>query len=335
MPTTDRWIASSDFEETIADYFAEGLADNNARTARLLADRRRGFLVDTDVFGVEEMAAAPVYRDFFLPRGLGVGCATVADSPLGDRLIVHFEKRMVEGPFAPKFVEAMNIIRPHLARAALISSRFALSRVKTALAATEALGFAAALLGREGRVVAGNRLLDAFVPHVIEDRRERVAASRKDVDNALAAAVCDLGAPGYVPPSRSIPMPAEEGRPPMIIHLLPIHGDVLDVFSAVRALLIIVPVIANEPPAVEVIQETFELTPAEARVARRIGSGETIASAARALGIADDTARKQLKSVFAKSGVHRQSELVALLASLVLAPPRMPTTDTSYPHQKK
>ena len=55
---------------------------------------------------------------------------------------------------------------------------------------------------------------------------------------------------------------------------------------------------------------------AEARLAAVLGEGLSLVEAARRLGIAHNTAKVQLRSVFAKTGVHRQAQLVALLASI-------------------
>jgi DNA-binding CsgD family transcriptional regulator len=57
----------------------------------------------------------------------------------------------------------------------------------------------------------------------------------------------------------------------------------------------------------------FRLTPSEAKLACFIARGAPPAIAARELKISRETARNQLKSVFAKTCTHRQSELVALL----------------------
>jgi DNA-binding CsgD family transcriptional regulator len=47
-----------------------------------------------------------------------------------------------------------------------------------------------------------------------------------------------------------------------------------------------------------------------------MAGGVDLRTAAEELGVARDTARNQLKAIFAKTGAHRQSELVELLAEL-------------------
>ncbi|MEJ3866062.1 hypothetical protein WGU94_10275, partial [Campylobacter jejuni] len=58
---------------------------------------------------------------------------------------------------------------------------------------------------------------------------------------------------------------------------------------------------------------TFELTPAQARLAARLARGDSVETAAQEAGVALATARNQLKTIFQKTGTHRQAELVALL----------------------
>ena len=68
------------------------------------------------------------------------------------------------------------------------------------------------------------------------------------------------------------------------------------------------------------LQQTFGLTVAEARLAALVGAGESIASAAEQLSISSETARSQLKAIFAKTDIHRQADLVALLSRLQYFP---------------
>lgn len=65
--------------------------------------------------------------------------------------------------------------------------------------------------------------------------------------------------------------------------------------------------------SVEFLRQYFELTPAEARLAKLIAEGERLDSIADRLGISVHTARTHLKRVFEKTGVERQAELVQLM----------------------
>lgn len=62
----------------------------------------------------------------------------------------------------------------------------------------------------------------------------------------------------------------------------------------------------------------YGLTPAEARLAVLLAEGIDVETAAQQLSVSIQTIRSQLKSVFAKTNVSRQAELVARLLSNLL-----------------
>jgi DNA-binding CsgD family transcriptional regulator len=66
----------------------------------------------------------------------------------------------------------------------------------------------------------------------------------------------------------------------------------------------------------------FNLTPAEARVARAVAARDTIDSVAAALNLSRETVRSQLKAALAKIGVVRQIDLAVMLAGA--GPPTLP-----------
>jgi DNA-binding CsgD family transcriptional regulator len=72
----------------------------------------------------------------------------------------------------------------------------------------------------------------------------------------------------------------------------------------------------SRPPEA-LLRIVYGLSEAEARLAAQLTSGEKLETATERIGIAKETGRSQLKSVFAKLGVHRQAELVAVLAPLL------------------
>ncbi len=61
---------------------------------------------------------------------------------------------------------------------------------------------------------------------------------------------------------------------------------------------------------------SFGLTGAEARIAIEIGAGNSLAEAAERHGIGYETARTQLRAVFAKTDTRRQSQVATLIARL-------------------
>jgi DNA-binding CsgD family transcriptional regulator len=65
------------------------------------------------------------------------------------------------------------------------------------------------------------------------------------------------------------------------------------------------------------VQSLFDLTPAEAALAQRIGLGQSVEEIAQSHGRSVHTLRSQLKSVLAKMGCSRQAELAYIITSLV------------------
>ncbi|BAU90703.1 regulatory protein LuxR [Methylorubrum populi] len=303
---------SPEFDLLVAEHLR---FPGNVRTGRLLDLRHPGFLNDLDVVTEEEIATLPLYQDFLIPRGYGAGTATTVLVPSGDSVIVHCERARAEGDFGPQTLAALNGLRPHLARAALLSARLEMERVATTTRTLEALGLPAAVLGSGGRLIGANPSLVAMMPHTLSDQPSRLAAVDPAADRLLREA---LERSAEEQPVRSIPIAAREDRPPVILHLVPIRGAAHDVFARARFVLVATPVVARDVPGAEVVQGLFDLTPAEARLAALIAAGDAPVPAAAKLGITPSTARTVLKRVFQKTGVSRQAELVGLLAGTAL-----------------
>jgi len=63
--------------------------------------------------------------------------------------------------------------------------------------------------------------------------------------------------------------------------------------------------------------ETMGLTVAEQRLARQLLAGKSLAAAAKENNLTIGTARSYLKRIFAKTGIHRQSQLITLYHTLM------------------
>ncbi len=310
------WTASPGLHDMSKGYFDAGYPGRDDRTARLLAYDHQGFVTDLDVFTREEWEADPIRQEYFVPRGFGWGVATGIRVPTGDLLIFHGERRLEDGPVEREVVARLDLLRPHLARAALMSARIAFERAQGAVAALEMVGIPAAVLGPRGAAIATNGLLEALTPGVVQSRPTRLGFASARADLMLTAALEAAEAGLHEGPARSIPIPAEKGAPAMVAHILPIRASAREVFTGAAAVLLMTPVTLRDLPDAAVIQGLFDLTPAEAKIARALGSGMTIGQIATTTGASAATVRNQVQAVFGKTGMHRQADLVGLLQGL-------------------
>ena len=87
------------------------------------------------------------------------------------------------------------------------------------------------------------------------------------------------------------------------------------------------------------IGDSFGLTPAELRLARKLRDGRSLKEAAEELGVSFNTVRNQLRAVFEKMGLKRQGELIRALTQLAAmagaiesqTPPPMATSVANAP----
>ena len=70
-------------------------------------------------------------------------------------------------------------------------------------------------------------------------------------------------------------------------------------------------------PPVRLAQQLFHLTPAETALAIQLANGLSLEEAAEMLNIKRNTARAHLRSIFSKTGVRRQTELVRIFLNSV------------------
>lgn len=311
-----RSIASPEIEEVVEAFMAGGWAARNDRPARLFARQHAGFLTDLDVYTREELDTNPLFTEFLRPRGLGWGTASAITVPSGEQIVVDVERAYADGPVPAAVVERLDTLRPHLARAATMSARLRLQVVQVAADALDLVGLPAAILGRQGQVLAMNGGAEALLGGALREGR-RVALADPRADRLLGEAVEAL-ATGALEAARSIPVPGTPERAPAVAHLLPVRRSARDLFAAAAAILVVTPVVHGILPGLSVLEGLFDLTAAEARVARSIANCRTVEQIAAESGTSPQTVRSQLKGVMAKTGVSRQAELVGLLAGAAL-----------------
>jgi DNA-binding CsgD family transcriptional regulator len=312
-----RYVASDSLVPLMTAFNDGGWMDHrNTRAARFAARQHAGFVLDTDLYIPGEQDNDPFYVDLLRRYGGGYAAGTMIPAPSGDLLIFNIERAFAEGPVPRRAIATLDLLRPHLARAALLSARLRLEQARSTVEAFGRIGLPAAVLDEGGHAVAANRLLGRLDGAFVFGARERLRI-RDTAANRLFADALAMPAPETSNRAvRSIPVPAGQDHPPLVLHLLPVHGAAHDVFGRAAALLIATPVEPRAVPGAEVLQGLFDLTAAEARIARAIGEGGTTRDIAGCFGVSHETVRNQLKAVLAKTGLKRQAELSRLLSGL-------------------
>ncbi|MBC9877383.1 helix-turn-helix transcriptional regulator [Bradyrhizobium sp. INPA01-394B] len=280
------------------------------RASRMMAFNHAGFVCDADVFSPEEMDQDEAIVRYLRPKGFGNGAGTGITMPTGNIAVYTIERRSATSPFSRADCVRLDSLRPHLARAALLSCRTGLARARAMADTLQAIGLPGGLVRTSGRLISSNQILEDMIPSVLQDGSDRLRLSDLRADELLHAALKDNTHHG----ARSIPVPGSETHPPLIVHLLPIRGAAHDFYLNAATIVIVTPVDRSKVPTAEVLQGLFDLTPAEARIARGIAGARNTDELAKSLGVSLQTVRTQVKAVLAKTGTRRQQELISLLA---------------------
>jgi DNA-binding CsgD family transcriptional regulator len=311
------WTASASFtfQEGMRVFVAGDFYRRSSRPARALASGHSGFVRDYDVFTDEEMAVDPLYRDLLWPAGFGWGAGTVIMLPTGDELFLSVERERSRGAVETAAVEHLDALRPHLARTAMMSARLQFERARAAAATLASIGLPALVFDSSGRVLVANELVERLSDQVHWRAQNRFALTDSKADVLLRQAVETIQSDG-VQSTRSFPVRGSDGQVALIAHVVPIRRSARDLFARCVGVLVLMPAKTLQAPSVELVQSLFDLTTAEARVARSLAMGKTVEEIASDKGVSSNTVRTQVRGVLEKTGSRRQADVIALLGGI-------------------
>lgn len=230
--------------------------------------------------------------------------------------------------FSKKDREFCEFILPHLRRALDIHNQIDRSESLGSLysQAIGRLSIATVLIDEHGKVldqnlfarqilesgdglkVVGGRL-EAFYP---SDNRElkkliKEAFARSEDQNASS-----------LPEAMSVTRPSGEVNLGLVIEVIPSSGWAEGEGQA-SAVVYIRDSVGKSQASSDVAKKLFGLTPAETALSLQLANGLSLEEAAEALDIRRNTARAHLRSIFSKTGVRRQTELVRIFLNSVAA----------------
>ena len=190
--------------------------------------------------------------------------------------------------------------------------------VSSPTAALNAMRLPAIALDQQGFVAEVNAAAEAVFDNDFRIKDRRLFVRDPAARTLLKDAIDQLKTLPRRNPSVIEPIIVQrQDKLPVIVRTWRFDGAAHLPAQEVNALLTLNALGPKPGPPAAILARTFRLTPSEAKLASVIARGASPEIAARELKISRETARNQLKSVFAKTDTHRQSELVALLLQVV------------------
>lgn len=231
------------------------------------------------------------------------------------------------GAFGEEDVRLMNILVPHVTRAAHVHREIRTLTVEKehALGALDQLRMGVILTNRCGQPLFFNRAAELMLAgnagiSIFHDRLALATSAETVLLYKLIFGASQSNHGAAARGDMRISLPQNEGY----LHCLvtPASSELCARWNIAAetdyvALFLAMPgALKLSPQRLAVL---YGLTPAEARLAAKLATFKSMEQVAGSLGVAIATARSHLKSVFTKTGTHSQSELLMLLASGTLA----------------
>jgi DNA-binding CsgD family transcriptional regulator len=216
----------------------------------------------------------------------------------------------------------LSLLLPHLQRAFQIHRRLSSAEAERSFASdvVERLGIGLLMVGERNRILFANaaaeRVLRCGKALTASHGRLRPRLQRASArfDRMIGEAVLTSAGKG-TSAGGVLSLPAGSG-PPLSLLVSPLRAAAAQFGPATPAALVIfADPAAGKTVAPEVLASAYELTSAEARLLAALLAGQSLADYARSAGISINTANTHLDHVFAKTGHHRQADLVRTIAA--------------------
>lgn len=305
-------------DEVIQNYFAGGWHTRDIRAERSVPLLLRGdkVVTDQDILTPEEIRRSELYTETLTPYGLQ--WFAVVGFEAGSALWgLSIQRTAREGPFDQNDKRVLAQLSRRLTETATLSKavgRAVLSGVTNALHWIEQPAIA---LDRLGFILDMNASVEGVLDEEIRIKDRRLHVRDRQAKSALNSLTDQLRTMSDTAALPVMPIVVQRNaKRPVVIRVLPIDGAARSPFLGARALLVFSDLCRKSGPQSDLLSQAFGLSPAEARLASLMATGVSPEQAGEELGIARETARNQLKAIFAKTATHRQGELIALLSQL-------------------
>jgi DNA-binding CsgD family transcriptional regulator/PAS domain-containing protein len=298
-------------------YIADGWIHRDVRYQCHPIAARQGIATEFDIITPDEIARHPYYQEFLAPFGLR-WFAGVKVACGDDYWALSIQRTIDQGPFSVAEQGELVELSNRLASSAAVARALSFARAEATVSAFEISGTAVLLLDIRREVLQANEAAERLFGPDLQIVGRRIVsfdhAATKALDRTLHQLLWTRSGSASTAP---VILPRRDKRPVVAcpIRVANVTGTPL---GDCQAIVVLVDLDRQERPPHAVLHACFGLTSAEANLAASLAAGATLEGAADQLGICKETARSQLKAVFDKTQTHRQAELVALMARMVI-----------------
>ena len=261
------------------------------------------------------------YREYMRPQGKRYIVGGTLLREAGVLAILGLQRQEGTERFTAEHERSLDRLAGHLQRALRLHLRCAelQATVRTLSSLLDALPTAVFAIDQWGCVRLANAPAEKFVAtgETFYIAGGKLRARDRRCDRILRREIAACTGEGSRANRRpgdlsSLPAPPSREEPTGILIVPwtdPVENDVGSA-RRLRALVLIGSRSGTRSTLTQLVADMFELKPSEARLALALAECGTLESASEYIGIRYETAREYLKSIFQKTGCHRQAELV-------------------------
>lgn len=267
---------------------------------------------DEEVISPDERRRHPLWNEFYKKIGFTHYAVCHISRRGNGHLSLQVSRTPKQGPIEDGQRRVFRELARHWRNAATLSSALKSEGTRLLAGALDGLSLAAVVLDGFGRIVAMTPAAEKILCRgtLLRANSGGIAAAAAQESATLDAAVQgSLGNLWDAGIASAFPMRGRNGSSAHIrVSPLPRDNDIG--FGA--AAMIVIDKAGDPDCAPHTRPECFGLTPAETEVARAIISGRRATHIARERCVSIQTVRAQIKSIYAKAGLHSRAELMAL-----------------------
>jgi DNA-binding CsgD family transcriptional regulator len=267
----------------------------------------------------EELRTTEIYNDLMTRFGMEYGMFGVMENSPSRWASVSLFREESGSSFNASELEILQFLSPHMRRA--FNLHFEFSGMKAlSLGLQKSLDMLTTgviFFDAQGEIAYMNRTASTIV-----SQRNGLLATHRGLSaeaptesalliNTILEAVSRSNGIGI---SRQVSIQvSRRARPALQIAISPIRDQAIDASNPVAAVALITDPLLRHRPSQDILRSLFGLTPAECRVALLLGDGHSPREISQMVGVSFNTVRSQIRSIFLKTDVKRQGELIRLL----------------------